>query len=104
MTRWPARFAVVAYSSLRISRAKRDATEVTVAPQTNTELRLPPHTLNPGAAVVELWHDGRFIGQVTGADGPGVRLVTKHPVKVGMVDELVVEPLIELREGSNGKN
>jgi hypothetical protein len=30
------------------------------------------------ASVIELWHDGLFIGQVTGADGPGVRIISKY--------------------------
>jgi hypothetical protein len=36
-----------------------------------TELRLAPHSVLPGQSVVALWHDGQFIGTVTGAHGPG---------------------------------
>jgi hypothetical protein len=43
-----------------------------------TELRLRPHQVLPNATVVELWHNGDFIGQVTGADGPGVRVISKY--------------------------
>jgi hypothetical protein len=28
-----------------------------------------------------VWFAGRFIGQVTGADGPGIRFLSKYPVK-----------------------
>jgi hypothetical protein len=45
-----------------------------------TELRLSPHALIAGQQVVEIWHDGKFIGEVTGADGPGVRVISKHPL------------------------
>ena len=47
-----------------------------------TILHLAPHSVVPGATIVELWHDGRLIGTVAGADGPGVRIVSKHPVHV----------------------
>jgi hypothetical protein len=43
-----------------------------------SELRVAKHALVPGAVVVEVWHDGRFIGQVTGADGPHVRVLSKY--------------------------
>jgi hypothetical protein len=35
---------------------------------------------------LEVWHDGQFIATVTGADGPGVRVISKHAVKVVLVD------------------
>lgn len=47
-----------------------------------TELRLRAHSLIPGAAVVEIWHDGQFIGQVTGAEGPGIRVISKHAMVI----------------------
>lgn len=43
-----------------------------------TEIRVVPHLVIPGAQVVELWHGGQFIGTVVGADGPGVRIISKH--------------------------
>lgn len=43
-----------------------------------SELRLARHTVLPGQQVVEIFHDGEFIGQVAGADGPGVRVLSKH--------------------------
>ena len=43
-----------------------------------TELRLRPHSQLVGASVYELWYAGAFIGEVTGADGPGVRVLSKH--------------------------
>jgi hypothetical protein len=47
-----------------------------------TELRVKPHTVLIGQSVYELWHNGEFIGQVTGADGAGVRVISKHPLTV----------------------
>jgi hypothetical protein len=42
-----------------------------------TELRPVPHSMDPGVIVIEVWHDGQFIARVTGADGPGVRVISK---------------------------
>jgi hypothetical protein len=44
-----------------------------------SELRIRPHTKIPGASVVEVWYNGQYIAQVVGQDGPGVRILTKHP-------------------------
>lgn len=43
-----------------------------------TELKLVDHGLLPGQKVIELWFAGQFIGTVSGADGPGVRIFTKY--------------------------
>jgi hypothetical protein len=43
-----------------------------------TELRLADHKLLEGHQIVEIWYDGEFIGEVAGADGPGVRVISKH--------------------------
>jgi hypothetical protein len=45
-----------------------------------TELRPKPHAVVKGVTVIELWHGGQFIGTIAGADGPGVRIITKHPM------------------------
>ncbi len=50
-----------------------------MAGKMKTELRLAAHAIIPGQHVVEIWH-GQFIGEVTGADGPGVRVISKHPL------------------------
>ncbi|HEV3440087.1 MAG TPA: hypothetical protein VG122_22155 [Gemmata sp.] len=46
-----------------------------------TELRAVPHSIVPGATIFEVWHAGQFIATVTGADGPGVRVISKHPMQ-----------------------
>jgi hypothetical protein len=56
------------------------------------ELRLGKHSEIPGQAVFEVWFAGRFIGQVTGADGPGIRFLSKYPVK-----QITPDPTMPLR-------
>lgn len=72
-----------------------------------TELRLAKHGILPDANVVEIWYGGAFIGQITGGDGPSVRVMSKHGVeaRVGVAsiavhpgDELL--PLIEVQIGT----
>ncbi len=64
-----------------------------------TELRMRPHTVLPGEAVIELWWHGQLIGQVTSADGPGVRVISKHPMQVGQigVGSIEIRAVIEIR-------
>lgn len=51
-----------------------------------TELRPFAHDLLPaGHVCVELWHDGKFVGVVYGADTAGVRIISRHPIKIGAV-------------------
>lgn len=55
------------------------------------ELRLAKHVVLLGEAVVEIWWNGEFIGQVVGADGPGVRVISKYPKVAVELDALLVE-------------
>jgi hypothetical protein len=61
-----------------------------------TELHHVPHSQLSGEHVIELWHDGKFIGTITGADGPGVRVISKYTVTAepqrAMVMEIHIEP------------
>lgn len=43
-----------------------------------TELRLVPHVVLPDEQVIELWHNNVLIGLVAGADGPGVRVISRY--------------------------
>lgn len=43
------------------------------------ELRARPHSTRPGHLTFEVWYDGKLIGSVYGADGPGIRFISKHP-------------------------
>lgn len=69
-----------------------------------TELRIAKHSVLPGQCVVEIWHGGQFIGQVCGADGPGVRVLSKHEVsaKVTPGTVSVAEIAIVPRAAGNG--
>ena len=42
-----------------------------------SELRLKPHSVLPGANVIEVVWNGRLVCTITGADGPGVRIISK---------------------------
>ena len=43
-----------------------------------SELRLTEHKVLPGEHTVEVWHDGRLVCTVVGADGPGVRVISRY--------------------------
>ncbi len=46
-----------------------------------TSLVLRPHFERPGVNLVEIWHCGKFVGQITPSDDEcGIRIVSKHPV------------------------
>ena len=47
-----------------------------------SEIRVRQHEVYPSQSVVEVWFNGEFIATVTGADGPGVRVISKHPLSV----------------------
>jgi hypothetical protein len=41
-----------------------------------TELRLKDHDARPGEHSVEVWHGGKLVATIVGADGPGVRIMS----------------------------
>jgi hypothetical protein len=45
-----------------------------------TELHSKPHSMVPSQTVVEAWHDGKLLATITGMEGPGVKIVTKHAI------------------------
>jgi hypothetical protein len=54
----------------------------------SSELKLKQHEVQevrPGQNVVEIWFNGQFIGTVTAADGPGVRIISKYPIMINQV-------------------
>jgi hypothetical protein len=68
-----------------------------------TELRIGDHHfVRPGAKVFEIWHDGEMIGEVVGADGPGVRVITKHEMSVGNETDTVGLSVAEVRIRKRG--
>jgi len=56
-----------------------------------SELNPAKHNILTGSTVVEIWYDGQYIGAVYGADGPGIRVISKHEIHVEtLVDGLNV--------------
>jgi hypothetical protein len=53
--------------------------------EVKAELRLHAHTVLPDTNVVEVWFAGSLIATVTGADGPGVRIISKYPLALNVV-------------------
>lgn len=47
-----------------------------------SKLTLKSHTLILGEEVVEIWYENILIGTVCGADGPGVRVISKYPMDI----------------------
>lgn len=43
-----------------------------------TELRAKPQAIPSVQTIIELWHDGKHIGTIAGAYGPGVRIISSH--------------------------
>lgn len=43
-----------------------------------TTLHVVPHSVLPDHHVVEIWFENKLLGTITGADGPGVRILSKH--------------------------
>jgi hypothetical protein len=69
-----------------------------------SELKLEPHSILLDTQIIEVFHEGNLIATVYGADGPGVRVVSKYPMDVvrGGLGETV--GVIEIRMEPNGKN
>lgn len=62
-----------------------------------TVLRIAPHAIIPGAEVVELWYRGQLIGTVTGADGPGIRVVSKYQKDVVRGPDSILQVSIDIK-------
>jgi hypothetical protein len=45
-----------------------------------TELRLSSRTVEPAQIIIEMWYDGKLIGEIIGADSLGVLISSKHPM------------------------
>jgi hypothetical protein len=43
-----------------------------------TVLKMDPHRILSDVQVVEIWHNNQLLGTVVGADGPGVRIISKY--------------------------
>lgn len=73
-----------------------------------SELRIVAHSVLPVQQVVEVWFDGTMVAAVYGADGPGVRVVSKHGLHLSFQGDHIASlsrsgfPL-QVAEGSDGK-
>lgn len=43
-----------------------------------TTIAVKNHSIIAGRKVIELEFDGHLLGTITGADGPGIRITTRH--------------------------
>jgi len=59
------------------------------------ELRFVPHEVIHGQQVVEVWFDGKLVAAIYGADGPGVRVVSRFPMSVEVVNDAL--KVVEVR-------
>jgi hypothetical protein len=73
-----------------------------------SNLKLSEHSLLPDKQIVEVWYEGRMVAAVYGADGPGVRVISKYPYDVirGGLGEIlnVVEVRIEIDDKQNSED
>ena len=61
------------------------------------ELRAVAHSIVAGQTIFEVWHNGKFIATITGADGAGVRIVSKHPLHAAAVEVSGPPNVVEVR-------
>jgi len=52
-----------------------------------TKIKAVPHTQLPGENVVEVTYNGRLLCTIVGADGPGIRIISRY---VGEVTDLAL--------------
>jgi hypothetical protein len=68
-----------------------------------TKLRITQHSLLGGESVVEVWHNGAYVAEVTGADQPGVRIISKHPLSARRMTDGFIE-VLEVAIGNGNGN
>jgi hypothetical protein len=64
-----------------------------------SNLKIVDHKLLPDQQTIEVWYEGKLVATVYGADGPGIRVITKYPydiVRGGLQLINVVEVRIEI--------
>jgi hypothetical protein len=67
-----------------------------------SELVVKSHGILSGEAVIEVWYEEELVATVYGADGPGVRVISKHPMDIirGGLEAIFSE--VGVIEGSGG--
>lgn len=61
-----------------------------------TQLRLIEHGTEPGEAVCEVLHKGKFVGHITGSNAAGIRLVSCHKLEAKFMTDGVIN-IVEIR-------
>jgi hypothetical protein len=73
-----------------------------------SNLKMADHALIEDQQAIEVWYEGRLVAAVYGADGPGVRVISKYPYDVvrSGIDEIlnVIEVRIEIEREPIGEN
>jgi len=47
-----------------------------------SNFKIADHKLLPDQQTIEVWYEGKLVAAVYGADGPGIRVITKHPYDI----------------------
>ena len=57
-----------------------------MATPVRSTLQVRKHRIVEGAHVFEIWYGGVLVGEVTGAEGPGVRILCNRRMQVSVED------------------
>lgn len=47
-----------------------------------SNLKVVDHKLLPDQQIIEVWYEEKLVATVYGADGPGIRVITKYPYDI----------------------
>lgn len=62
-----------------------------------SNLKLSDHLIYSEEKTVEVWHEGELVASVYGADGPGIRVITKYPYDVIRGGRGEIPNIVEIR-------
>jgi len=65
-----------------------------------SKLELNPHLEIDGEYVIEVTYNGQLIATVCGMDGPGVRVISRHPMSTNFRQYAIPPNVMEVRVGS----
>lgn len=68
-----------------------------------TTLRLAPHSILIGQNIIEVWYEGKFIGQVTGLDGSGIKFISNYEIKSNSTTDIITTIEVDLKKRINSK-
>jgi hypothetical protein len=67
------------------------------------QLRVLPHSELPGERVVEVHFAGQLVCTVVGADGPGVRIISKYRPQIDVMDAFMAATIWPMSEHLYGQ-